>query len=381
MAKWIRLWGKKRGTRLSGWWVVGSVSEAAFFGALFILGIISLTIVVSWQVFWPESTILRPGFGFWLMVCASVSFMVIGLTAFVLQLSHTLASPERRSALASKAKQQHKKRAAGNRTESPDSLPSLQSLTDSPGVKLAYRLPIQRGENTQLILSALFTTTWNAVTSVLLVVTLQQSLSHGVNWFLSVLLVLFVAVAFYATRWFFQLFRRKAGVGPTAIEIDYLPLLPGNNYRVYLCQYGRVAFKVLKVALVAFEETTYEQGTDVRTESHETYRIPAQIHGPFRHGAGQIADVRRPKVDGVAKDTDEPSSETASQQSISYKLEAEPEKPLELDCTISLPADIMHSFQSEHNALVWKIVVEGECPKWPAFYRSFPVAVYPRSAA
>ena len=245
MAKWVRLWGKKRGTRMSGWWVVGSVGEAAFFGVLFLLGIVSLTIVVSWQVFWPASTILRPGFGFWLMVSASVSFMVIGLTAFILQISQTLASPEKRSALASKAKQEHRRRAEGKVTEENTNLPSLRGFTDSPGVKLAYRLAMQRGENSQLILSALFATAWNAVVAVLAVVTVQQALSSGTSLFLTILLPPFAAVAIFSTRWFFRLFRQRVGIGPTAVEIDELPMLPAHTYRLYLCQYGRVRFDSL----------------------------------------------------------------------------------------------------------------------------------------
>lgn len=342
MPKWVRLWGKKRGSRMSGWWVVGSVSEAAFFGLLFLLGIVSLTIVVSWQVFWPHSTILRPGFGFWLMVIASISFIIIGLTAFTLQITQTLASPEMRSAMASKVREEHVRRASGDGPTLAN-LPSLQSLTDSPGVKLAYRLAIQRGEATPLVLSALFASTWNATVAVLSVMAVQNFLSGGGNMFLSVLLLPFLIVSFFATQWFFRLFRRQSGIGPTAVEIDALPLLPGSEYRLYLCQYGRFAFKKLALSLVSYEETTYQQGTDVRTERRETFRIP----------------VLMPERDA--------------------KLVAEPEKPLELDCKIRLPHDMMHSFQSAHNAVIWKIVVEGDVPKWPSFCRSFPVAVYPRN--
>lgn len=408
---------------MSGWWVVGSVGEAAFFGVLFLLGIISLTIVVSGQVFWPESTILRPGFGFWLMVIASSSFMVIGLTAFVLQISQTLASPEMRSAMASKVKKDHLRRAEGLEPGGHVNLPSLRSLTDSPGIKLAYRLPEQRGESTPLILSALFTTAWDAAAAVLSVVTAQKYLSSGPSWFLSVLLVLFLSVAFFSTRWFFGLFRRRVGIGPTAVEIDQLPLLPGNEYRVYLCQYGRATFRSLHVALVAFEEATYQQGTDVRTESQETLRIEAQRLDTDRHadrptvggpasrigsdrgnqtgfGGAQGPDedgmprgpsgewsIEEPETVGSGLQTVETGETRAGAEETRFgdassweKLVAEPEKPLELDCRIRLPLDMMHSFQSEHSALVWKIVVSGECNKWPAFCRSFPVAVYPRSA-
>lgn len=342
MAKWVRLWGKKRGSRMSGWWVVGSVSEAAFFGLLFLLGIVSLTIVVAGQVFWPESTILRPGFGFWLMVIASSSFIIIGLTAFVLQVTQTLASPEMRSAMASQAKQEHLRRAKGPE-DVPETLPSLENLTDSPGVKLTYRLAIQPGEATPLVLSALFATAWNATISVLSVLAVLKILSGSPNWFLTVLLPPFFAVSFVSTRWFLDLFRRQSGIGPTAMEIDRLPLLPGSECQLYLCQYGRFSFNSLAVNLVATEETTFQQGTDVRTEKRETARIAATMESDLQ-------------------------------------LVAEPECPLEVDCKIQVPDDIMHSFQSEHNAVVWKIVVEGDAAKWPSFCRSFPVAVYPRGA-
>lgn len=402
MAKWVRLWGKKRGTRMSGWWLVGSVSEAAFFGALFLLGIVTLTIVVSRQVFFPESSLLRPGFGFWLMVIASGSFIVIGLTAFILQVSQTLASPEMRSALAQKAKHEHFRRAEGDHA-SLANLPSLKSLTDSPGTKLRYRLAVQPGETTPLVVSALFTTAWNSVVAVLFALSVQHFRSGAPNWFLTVLLVPFLTVSFFATRWFFRLLRRQTGIGPTAVEIDALPLLPGEEYQLYLCQYGRTQFAKLGLSLVSFEETTYQQGTDVRTERREVCRIRAEMlwaDHPESH-AGSAAGNLAPRRSDPERETPEqemlnkgevqergtqqagqPPSDRSQfdEESDQRKLIADPERPLEMDCKLRLPDDMMHSFQSEHNAVIWKIVVEGDAPKWPAFCRSFPVAVYPRSA-
>ncbi len=343
MAKWVRLWGKKRGTRMSGWWVVGSVSEAAFFGALFILGIVSLTIVVSSQVFWSESTFLPTiGFGFWLLVIAASSFIVIGLTAFILQVSQTLASPEQRSVLVDKAKREHRRRAAGTETVDLANLPSLRALTDSPGVKLAYRLAIQRGETTPLVLSSLFSVAWNAMLAILAVIAVENHLRGRPDWFLTVLLVPFGIVSFFSTQWFFRTFRRQSGIGPTAVEISALPLLPDGSYRLYVCQYGRATFTWYRITLVCFEETTYQQGTDIRTERVATLRIP-------------ICDSN------------------CEEQS----LVANPENPLEMDCQFRLPTDMMHSFQGRHNAIIWKIVVEGEVKKWPSFCRSFPVVVFP----
>ncbi|MEM8734010.1 MAG: hypothetical protein AAGG44_07305 [Planctomycetota bacterium] len=371
---------------MSGWWVVGSVGEAAFFGALFLLGVVSLTTVVSWQVFWPDSTILKPGFGFWLMVTASISFIVIGLSAFVLQVSSTLASPEMRTAIASRVKEEHRRRAAGEHSIPEDlNLPDLKPLMDSPGVRLAYRLAAQRGERTPLLLSTVFALTWNTMVAVFAAVALQQFLSGGRILFLALLLLPFLAVSFFATRWFFRLFLQRLGIGPTAVEVDVLPMLPGGDYRIYMCQYGRVDFRGLKVSLVASEEVTYEQGTDVRTESREHTRIPVLVKR-MDAGAQDVhlgaGDENTASTPGLVRPERSESGDSTGEPGEANEIDlvADPEKPLELDCFVSLPIDIMHSFHSEHNALVWRIVVEGECAKWPAFCRSFPVAVYPRSA-
>jgi hypothetical protein len=335
----VRLWGKKRGGRMSGWWVMGSVGEAAFFGTLFLLGIVSLTIIGTWQLFSPGSQIIRVGFGFWLMVFACLSFVVIGLSGLILRVAQTVASPELRSALAQQAEREHQRRSRGPAAlaELPN-LPSLQAFTDSPGERLAYRLAGQRGEIGPLILSFCFATAWNGMMAILAVIAVQRFVTGSPNWFLVVLLIPFATIGVFATRWFFSLFRRLSGLGPTTAEISHIPLLPGEIFSLYLCQYGRVTFQRLAVALVCYEESTYQQGTDVRTE-----RVPVVRH---------IICERE-------------------------NCQVEPDEPLEMDCQFRLPSDTMHSFQGQHNAIVWKVVVEGDSTRWPSFCRSFPVVVHP----
>ena len=58
----------------------------------------------------------------------------------------------------------------------------------------------------------------------------------------------------------------------------------------------------------------------------------------------------------------------------------EPAIPFTAPCTIAMPADVMHSFQSPHNAVRWKLVVCGEAEAWPAFERGFPIVVNPGQA-
>ena len=266
MAKLIRLWGKKRGGRMSGWWVVGSVSEAAFYGLLFLLGIVSLTTVVTWRVFWPKSSIFEIGFGFWLMVIASSSFVLIGLTALILKVSNAMASPELRSALVDKAKREHQRRADGKSNLFPSSLPNPKLLQDSPGVRLAYRLAALRADTAKFTVSAVFAVAWNSMLAVLLVIDIQKHLSGRSDWFLTLLLIPFATVSFFATKWFFRLFIRHTGVGPTTIEISDLPLLPGKEYALYLLHYVRVTSKNLSGSLDCSEANTYQQGTAVLSD-------------------------------------------------------------------------------------------------------------------
>jgi hypothetical protein len=185
--------------------------------------------------------------------------------------------------------------------------------------------------------------------AVLSVISIQNFASGQPNWFQIVLLVPFCVVSFFATRWFFRVFRKHSGIGPSAVEISDLPLLPGKVYKVYLCQYGRVVFDKLTIRLAGFEEATYQQGTDIRTERAE------------------IASYAAEPVE-------------ISSQDPQGGLVADPEHPLEMLCQIRVPFDIMHSFHGANNAVRWKLIVTGEVQKWPTFCRSFPVVVYPPDA-
>ncbi len=336
LGRWVRLWGKKRGQRMTGWWFVGSVGEAAFFVALCLLGILTLATVLVWQLFSPETQVYRIGFGFWVMVAASSSFIAIGGAGFIYRVLQVATSDEHRRALAGKTRG-----LSGSelpmRSGNPPMVPGLQRFTDSPGVKLAYRLPGSRPEMSTLILSAIFALAWNSMTAVLLAIAVG-SFRQAVDWWLIVWLPFFIAVGFFSARWFFRLFRRATGIGITTVEVSDLPLVSGKPYRLYVVQYGRLALRKMRIALVCEEQATYHHGTDLRTERQVVFAQSLLEHGRCRIDFG---------------------------------------RPLELECSFTVPRDVMHSFQSEHNSVSWKVVVEGEANRWPSYCRSFPVIVYP----
>jgi hypothetical protein len=117
-----------------------------------------------------------------------------------------------------------------------------------------------------------------------------------------------------------------------------MPLVPGREYQAVFSQHGHVTMKSLQVWLVSEEQATFTQGTDIRSEVREVYRQTCFERCSFR---------------------------------------IEPAAPFTALCTVGIPASAMHSFQSAHNAVRWKLVVRGEAESWPVFERGFPIVVYP----
>jgi hypothetical protein len=338
MKPFFRLYGKKRGHRLAGWWLAGRVGEAFWFATLFSVGVLTLSVVLGLQLFSPDTNAYRIGHGFWLLVLISSLFIGIGSVGFIYRVLSVAYSAEYRSAIANRGLIRKAERRTKGKAP-PSAIPSLQAFTDSPGVRLSFRLPENRPETRQLVLASLFVLAWDALAVLITGFALGGLLRGKADWFLSLVAVpFFLYVGFRVSRWFFLEFRRATGIGPTTIEIDELPLIGGNEYHLSLVQYGKLAMKKLSITLVCEEVATYHFGTDTRTERHEVYRQSVLEQGRCRIDWG---------------------------------------RPLELTCNFMLPKQLMHSFQSPHNSITWKFTVEGEASRWPLYCRSFPVVVYP----
>jgi hypothetical protein len=335
----FRLWGKKRGGRMSGWWFAGSLGEALFFAAVFLMGIVCFTTIVGWQFVSPSTPVVKIGSGFWLLTSVSAAFIVLGAVGFWYRVLKVATSDEHREVIAKhgivpRPKQIHSK------SIQPPAVPSLAPFVDSPGAKLAYRLPCEWPGTASLIATGLFAMFWNAMIAVFLVYAALAFLRG--QWPLRLLVVLIpgIYIGLRAGQHFFRTYIQAIGIGSTTVEIEDLPLLPGKKYKVLLVQYGRLVIKNLCIRLVCEEESTYHFGTDLRTEKQVVRQ-------------SQILDQGRTRIDWG--------------------------RPLELECEIEIPSDAMHSFQSLHNAIHWKIVVEGEANRWPSYCRSFPVVVFPHA--
>lgn len=337
----FRLLEKKRGERRTGSNLVGSVGEALLYGALFLLGVTSLSTLVAVHVWQPQSAWYTVGVGFWLMMAVLSTFVFTGGIGLIWTVVRLGISAERRSALATHARAIDLTQETGPRLKDFPHVPVYDGLTNSPGTELAYRLPTSQSPGWRLLAKTVFALLWNGIACVLLVIAAKGWIDGQTNWFLTCFLVPYLTVSGWSIYYLVQQIWIHAGLGPTTVEISDLPLVPGREYQVHLSQAGHIDVKSIELRLVCEEEATYRQGTDIRHELRTVLEIP--LHRQ-------------------------------------EKIKIEPATPLRTTCTLVVPNAAMHSFQSEHNAVHWKLVVLCEPAHWPAFERRYPIVVYPGEA-
>jgi hypothetical protein len=189
-----------------------------------------------------------------------------------------------------------------------------------------------------LFAATAFFLVWNGIATVLVLVAIKSHISERPNWLLSLFVLPFVGIGVWATYYFVQQLLLHTGIGPTTVEISDHPLRPGNTYQLFVSQAGRLKVKSLELSLVCEEETTYRQGTDIRTERCRVFCEQVFVRRDF---------------------------------------EIAPGKALEISGDLRIPHHVMHSFQAKQNAVHWMLVARGQAVSWPEFQRCFPIVVYP----
>ncbi len=288
----------------------------------------------------PARVVFARGYTWWmwLLLVLPASFLILGGAGATRAVLQSLTSAERRAAMSQRAARMAPfEEVTGRRAQFP-SLPPEDMLTDSPGTRLAYRLPAQSAPQwalTGILLLCLF---WNGIV-LWIAVGIFQDDARGASDSSALLVVLPFAVVGVWLAWqFVRKARRMTGIGTTRVEISGHPLLPGQSYRILLSQSGRRHIDRLEALLVCEEEATYRQGTDTRTARQTVYQVPV---------------YRRDQI----------TIRTAV--------------PFEDQCDVEVPADAMHSFKSDHNEVQWELVVRAAVAGWPPSERRFPVVVYP----
>ncbi len=338
MARLFRLVEKKRGERRTGANWVGHLGEAVFCGSLFLLGTLLLSVIVGSQLIEPNPGQYVIGVGGWLLILVTCSSIVLGGGGLIWTVLRIGTSAERRSAMASQAADTDIVHAAVPRPRNYPTVPSFEGLINSPGIELAYRLPATQTPGWRLLATTVFAMLWSFAVFLLTAKVIRGHVEGRHEWLLTVMLAGFWFVCYWSVREFLQLLVMNSGVGRTTLEISDLPLAPGREYQASLVQHGNMKMRLLQVWLICEEEATFTQGTDIRTETREVDRRTCFERRDFEIELG---------------------------------------KPFSAECRIAVPAHAMHSFQSPHNVVRWKIVVRGEAERWPTLERGFPVVVYP----
>lgn len=340
----FRWWPKKRGARRTGSRLLGSLGEAAFYGLLFLLGAVALASLLAAQFGGPQADILRMGFGFgfWVLVLVLGSFLLLGGGGFAYAILRFGTSRERRAAIAKRAANIDLITEAIIQPRDYPFLPSDHDLVNSPGIKLAYRLPTNQSPGWQLGAAAIFCLLWSGLAAALLVLAVNQHIARRPDWLLTIIVFPFLGVAAWSIKYFFRQMSALTVLGPTIVEIGRNPLRPGQACEVYCAQSGHVTLARLSLSLVCEEEATYQQGTDLRVERH---RVVDQV---------LFAESQVALVAGV---------------------------PYEKRMEFVIPVTAMHSFHSSHNRVLWTLVVSALPEGRAAFVRAFPLVVYPQATS
>jgi hypothetical protein len=295
----------------------------------------------------PKQAVLVRGYtyGVWAMLLVPVAFIVVGGRGLGFWLFDTGKSAERRAALVQQAQQRMHVDLFDQASLAGSDLPSLpgdSDLTNSPGTRLAYRLPMVRSPGWPLAILGAGVLGWNLMVAAFAAVAVDRHFDRRPDWFLTVLVVPGVAIGAALVHYFFGQLVRHAGIGPTLVEISDHPLHPGRTFRAFVSQAGRLSMRAFEVQLVCEERATYRQGTNTRSDTQRVY---------------QRQVLRRETFD------------------------IQPDEPLEVEAELRVPAEAMHSLVTKHNEVAWKLVVRGAVEGWADYRREFPLAVYPSAAA
>jgi hypothetical protein len=271
-----------------------------------------------------------------------LAVFVYGVIGLVRLLWHRAASTERRAAAV--------RTATGwelpgivTRPNHPalPSVPAIDVVTDSPGIRLAYRLPIDAASGWVSFTMAAVCLAWNTLVAIFVVQVIQMHREGQPNWLLMWLMLPFVLGGAWTL---FELVRQvmlNMAVGTTRVEISQHPFYPGITYQGFVSQTGRLHVRWLQVQLVCDEQAIHQQGTDTR-------RAICRVH----------------------------RSTLFSQR----KFDITPQQAFDAAFDIVVPDSAMHSFVSSHNAIMWALLVRGRMARWGDFERRFPIYIYPTPA-
>ncbi len=288
----------------------------------------------------PHRAVLVRGFSSYvlLLLLLPLGLILVGGVGLAARLISWRISAERRAALVQQAARSLPRLQNDHADSLPSCLPEDQKYTDSPGARLTYRLPPENATVWKVLAFSLGCLVWNGMAAVFATMAVNE-LWRG-RWDLWLLGAAGATLA-VGLRLLVACLRqigRLAVLGRTVVEVSDHPFRPGQEYRLWVAQLGRLRLRVFRVLLVCYEVAVFRQGTDERTETQLVY-------------ARELLRLQNATV-------------TAAE-------------PLERELAVHIPAGAMHSFRAAHGEIRWEVIVQGAPELWPPFRHEFPVLVYP----
>ena len=341
-SSWLLSGQKALSRSKRGWWA--GVAIAMLASILILFGVIWLVTTVTLVALYSTSQALYMTVPFFILqLLLAIAMIGIGTYLVVISMWKLSGSVERRGALISQANEIDLLKDFRRVRQKMPTVP-VNSITPSPGVELAYRLYASRRNLWGLVGAACIFVLFVALAAVLVIVAYNNFLERPASrdysdYSAAGLAIPFLIASVWAFGYFVRQLLKLTSIGPTVLEISDYPVVPGGVYQIQLSQSGRLRIQLLDITLVCYEEATFKQGTNIRTERKSVYS-----HRLFRR-RGVNVDASR-----------------------SFQTEFE----------MHVPSGAMHSFVSDSNRVQWKIEIYGQAKGFPRVKRSFELIVLPQ---
>jgi len=284
----------------------------------------------------PQTAVLLRGYSWyaWVLPLLPAGFVAVGFGGLIYSFLTWGKSEEHRSLL--KQANLDLFDPQGSLAARYPTIPDDVDVRSSPGTTLRYRVPSVPVFGSFVLVA--LAVVWNVTVAWFVVDAVRDYPRPAAMYLYLPLLAALVVAGVYLAYLAARRTMGSWGIEPTIVEISDHPLYPGGSYDLHVMQTGRYQLNGLSVLLACDEEATFQQGTNSRTHQERVFELELYRCGPRK--------IRR----------DQPFSE---------RIE------------LNVPNRVMHTFQSTHNSVQWKIVVRSDVQKWPDVDREFRVIVCP----
>jgi len=286
----------------------------------------------------PSNAVVKRGYSWvaWVLPLLPAAFVAVGVGGLIYVFLTWGKSAEHKALLQQASNMELFEGVGGSSSRYP-TVPADQDITNSPGTTLKFRLPIA-APGWNIWFMSLVAVGWNILVVWLLYKAIDEALAGRADYLLGFGLIPFLIAGGFLAFLAGKQLMITTGVEPTVLEISDHPLYPGGRYDIFFSQGGNLHFERLSVVLACDEEATFRQGTNSRTHTQRV--VETEV---FRREA----------------------------------LVLKRNEPFATRMELRVPEGAMHTFQSPHNAVKWKLIVRGDLHNWPDFERVFSLLVYP----